>query len=80
MAGEGGLAIAATSDGDHGTFGIWPVTLHTALATFLEDGGRKVRAFTTSHGAAIAMFPDTTPPSFFNINTPDDLAQAALWM
>lgn len=80
MAGEGGLAIAATSDGDHGTFGIWPVTLHTALATFLEGGGRKVRAFTTSHGAAIAMFPDTTPPSFFNINTPDDLAQAALWM
>ncbi|MCF2871212.1 molybdenum cofactor guanylyltransferase [Octadecabacter sp. G9-8] len=80
MAGNGTLAIAATSDGEHGTFGLWPTTLHDPLMAFLEGGGRKVRAFTEAHNATIAMFPDTTPAPFFNINTPDDLAQAAAWM
>lgn len=75
-----GLAIAATSEGEHGTFGSWPVALIPALTTFLQGGGRKVRAFTSLQNAALARFPDTTPPAFFNINTPDDLAQAEGWL
>jgi len=75
-----GFAIAATSDGLQGTFGLWPVTLRDPLAAFLADGHRKVRAFIKANDAAIAMFPDTTPPSFFNINTPDDLTAAEHWV
>jgi len=79
MAGDGKLAIATTADGQHGTFGLWPIALRSALSDFLKDGGRKVRAFTQNHGAALAPFADTTPAAFFNINTPDDLKQAAEW-
>ena len=81
LAGEGhttGLAIAASTDGAHGTFGVWPVALQHALADFIENGGRRVRDFTEDQGAATAYFPD--PKAFFNINTPDDLAQAHAWM
>lgn len=77
---ETGFAICATSDGAHGTFGLWPVSLIPDLTEFLTSGGRKVRAFTDLHGAGVATFPDTTPPAFFNINTPADLAQATAWL
>jgi molybdopterin-guanine dinucleotide biosynthesis protein A len=83
LAGEAhsdGFAIASTSDGMHGTFGLWPTALRDDLAAFLDQGQRKVRAFVHAHNAAIATFPDTTPPSFFNINTPEDLAAAARWL
>ena len=72
--------MAETADGVHGTFGIWPVALCDPLAAFLANGHRKVRAFTETQNAAIARFPDTTPPSFFNINTPDDLRVAEQWL
>lgn len=82
MAGEAhpqGLAIAATSDGQHDTFGLWPVELRDALAAFLQNGGCNIRTFTDAQNAAIAKFPDTSPPSFFRIHTSDDLAHAARW-
>ncbi len=75
-----GLAVAATSDGQHGTFGIWPVALREDLTAFLTHGGRKIRDWTTKHNAALAPFPDTTPALFFNINTPEDLSEAAKWI
>jgi molybdopterin-guanine dinucleotide biosynthesis protein A len=83
MAGEAhrdGFAIASTSDGLHGAFGLWPTALRDDLAAFLDKGQREVRAFVQAHDAAIATFPDTTPPSFFNINTPEDLTAAARWL
>lgn len=73
-----GMAIAATPDGDHGTFGIWPVVLRADLAAYLQDGGRKVRTFTDGQHAGRAHFADQV--AFFNINTPDDLAKAETWM
>ncbi|MEL6958898.1 MAG: molybdenum cofactor guanylyltransferase MobA [Pseudomonadota bacterium] len=75
-----GLSVAATSDGAHGTFGLWPVALRNDLARYLEDGGRKVTDWTDRHGAAVALFPDTTPPLFFNINRPADLERATRWV
>lgn len=78
--GANGFAIATTSDGQHGTFGLWPVSLRATLMQFLTSGGRKVRAFTTNTNAALAPFPDTTPPAFLNINTSDDLAAASAWL
>lgn len=83
LAAEGhprGLAVAATPDGTHGTFGLWPVDLLDDLGDFLETGGRKVRAWLQDHNAAIAQFSDTTPPAFFNINTRQDLAMAQAWL
>ena len=43
------------------------------LRASLEQGLRKVVLWTDKHGAASAAFEDD---AFFNINTPDDLAQA----
>ncbi|MFQ3184452.1 MAG: molybdopterin-guanine dinucleotide biosynthesis protein A [Alteromonas macleodii] len=83
LAGEAqphGFAIAITSDGLHDTFGIWPTVLRDDLATFLEQGQRKVSDFTQAQGAATVTFPHTTPPSFFKINTPRDLKTAAQWL
>ena len=75
-----GFAVAADGSGVQGTFGLWPVALRPSLADFLASGGRKVRAFTTAQNAATALFPDTTPSAFFNINTPDDLKDANAWI
>lgn len=68
------LALAATPDGRHPTFGLWPVRLRDDLRTALNDGLRKVVMWTDKHGGAIAEFPDDA--AFFNVNTPDDLATA----
>ena len=75
-----GLALAATTDGVHGTFGIWPVDLADDLAAALRDGVRKVTDWTYRQGAALAYFPETNPPSFFNINTPEHLERAEGWV
>lgn len=68
------LVLAATPDGRHPTFGLWPVRLRDDLRTALNDGLRKVVMWTDKHGGAIAEFPDDA--AFFNVNTPDDLATA----
>jgi len=74
------FAVATTSNGVQGTFGLWPVSLTPHLQAFLADGHRKVRAFTDSMNAVQAIFPDTEPDSFFNINTPNDLKTAQQWL
>ncbi len=74
------IALAATrEDGKvwrQPTFGLWPVNLADDLRTALQNGTRKVVAWTDSHGTALAEFPTDRFDPFFNINTPDDLAQA----
>jgi molybdopterin-guanine dinucleotide biosynthesis protein A len=74
------IALARTGDGVHGTCGLWQVTLRDDLQAALERGVRKVTEFTEAQGAAGVTFPDRTPPSFYNVNRPDDLAKAAAWM
>lgn len=72
------LAIAATEDGrglaPHPTFGLWSVGLREDLRAALASGVRRVSDWTASQGCAIAVFPDED--SFFNVNTPADLARA----
>jgi molybdopterin-guanine dinucleotide biosynthesis protein A len=70
------IALAATSSGRHPTFGLWPVALREDLRRALGTGTRKVMDWADRHGAATAMFPDTPVDPFFNVNTPEDLAQA----
>lgn len=58
----------------HPTFGLWPVALRDDLRTALNDGLKKVVLWTDRHGGREAVFPE--PQAFFNVNTPEDLAQA----
>lgn len=71
------IALAATQEEGrltrHPTFGLWPVNLRADLRAALDGGVRKVVLWTDKHGAATAAFDDG---AFFNINTPEDLAQA----
>ena len=73
------LALAAT-DGRHPTFGIWPVALRDDLRAALQGGLRKVVAWTDQHAAATASFDVGSIDPFFNINTPEDLAQAERYL
>ena len=74
------LVLAASPDGRHPTFGLWPVALRDDLRAALQDGLRKVVLWTDTHGGRIAEFPGSTPDPFFNVNTPEDLAQAERWI
>ena len=58
----------------HPTFGLWPVALREDLRAALEGGLKKVVLWTERHGGREAVFPDER--AFFNVNTPEDLAQA----
>lgn len=76
------IALAATRDPDKGllrqpTFGVWPTALRQDLRRSVQDGLRKIVAWTDRHGTALAEFPAIPFDPFFNINTPADLQQAA---
>ena len=74
------IALAATEEDGrlvrHPTFGLWPVSLRDDLRAALQGGLRKVVLWTDAHGAASAQFPAAGFDPFFNVNTPEDLAQA----
>ncbi len=70
------IALARTTGGRHPTFGLWPVSLREDLRAALLEGTRKVVAWTDAHGTAYADFPSPGIDPFFNVNTPDDLAEA----
>jgi molybdopterin-guanine dinucleotide biosynthesis protein A len=74
------IALAATPGPDrlyrHPTFGLWPVALREDLRRALTGGLRKVVLWTDKHGCAEALFPVDPFDPFFNINRPEDLAQA----
>jgi molybdopterin-guanine dinucleotide biosynthesis protein A len=75
------LVLAATPDPKRGilrqpTFGLWPVALREDLRAALQGGLRKVVIWTEAHGARQAVFPVGRMNPFFNVNTPEDLAEA----
>lgn len=76
------LAMAMTPDpgrgglSRHPTFGLWSVALRDDLRAALIAGTRKVVAWTEPHGCARAVFATDPFDPFFNVNTPEDLAQA----
>ncbi len=75
------ISMAATNDperglSEHPTFALWPVDLADDLEYALTDGNmRKVIVWTSRHGCARAVFEEDGMP-FFNVNTPEDLAEA----
>ncbi|MDX8464402.1 molybdenum cofactor guanylyltransferase MobA [Mesorhizobium sp. VK23B] len=78
----GAIAVASSGGRWHPTFALWPLGLSDALHHFLVDeDNRRVSAFMERHGFVQVEFPMIEAEGrridpFFNINTPDDLAQA----
>jgi molybdenum cofactor guanylyltransferase len=71
------LACARSGERRHPVVGLWPVDLRSDLRQALvEEGLRKIEAFTARHGIAIADWPASPFDPFFNINTPEDAAEA----
>ncbi|MDX2264353.1 MAG: molybdenum cofactor guanylyltransferase MobA [Hyphomicrobiales bacterium] len=75
------IALAASSDGAHPVFGLWPTALAGDLERALERGVRKVLDWTNAHPTVEVRFGPVVLPGghadpFFNANTPADLAEA----
>lgn len=71
------LACARSGEWRHPVVGLWPVALRDDLRhAIVEEDLRKIEVWTARHGAAIADWPTTPVDPFFNVNTPEDLAQA----
>jgi molybdenum cofactor guanylyltransferase len=80
--GGNGIAVAASGGRRHPVFALWPVSLEADLGDFLARGATfSVAAFMERHQTASVDFPignagGKSPDPFFNVNTPEDLAQA----
>lgn len=80
---EGGstiaLAASRTSSGvrRHPTFGLWLTDLKVDLRRAIDDGIRKVVAWTDSHEPVTVVFDADGLDPFFNVNTPHDLELAS---
>jgi molybdenum cofactor guanylyltransferase len=81
--GEPRLLVARSEEGVHPVFGLWPVSLASALETSVKTGMRKVQAWVADHNAEQIFFPaldidGRKVDPFFNINRPEDLVEAEL--
>jgi molybdenum cofactor guanylyltransferase len=71
------LACARSDDWRHPVVALWPVALREDLRhALLEEGLRKIEVWTARHGVAIAHWPAEPVDPFFNVNTPEDAAEA----
>ena len=71
------LACARSGDWRHPVAGLWPVALREDLRKALIDEGlHKIEIWTGRHGVAIAEWPTDPVDPFFNVNTPEDVAEA----
>ncbi len=76
---DAGLPLACARSGEwrHPVVGLWRVALRNDLRTALvEQGLRKIELWTARHGVAVADWPTEPVDPFFNVNTPEDVAQA----
>jgi molybdenum cofactor guanylyltransferase len=71
------LACARSGEWRHPVVGLWPVDLRADLRKALvEEDLHKIEIWTARHGVAIADWADAPVDPFFNVNTPEDAAQA----
>ena len=74
--GTADFACAASSGRTHPVVALWPLSRGDALRQAVQDGERKIDAFTGRYATvAIEWHVDGVDP-FFNVNTPEDLAEA----
>ena len=84
----GHIGVAASGGRLHPTFALWPVALHADLRQWLGDPlNRRVTAWIGRHPHHVVEFPPLVTQTgghldpFFNINTPQDAADARRqWM
>jgi len=68
---------ARSGERRHPVVGLWPVDLRGDLRKALvEEGLRKIEAFTARHGIAMADWSASPFDPFFNVNAPEDAAEA----
>jgi molybdopterin-guanine dinucleotide biosynthesis protein A len=71
------LACAHSGDWRHPVIGLWPVALRADLRrAVVEEDLRKIEVWTARHGVALADWPAVPVDPFFNVNTPEDVAEA----
>jgi molybdenum cofactor guanylyltransferase len=74
-----GTAIACAKSGDwrHPVAALWPTRLRDDLRQALRaEGLHKIEVWTARYGVALAEWPDHPVDPFFNVNRPQDLAEA----
>jgi molybdopterin-guanine dinucleotide biosynthesis protein A len=71
------LACATSDNRTHPVIALWPVSIRDELRHAVADQGvRKVEDFAQRYRRATVDWPVTPVDPFFNINTPDELAEA----
>ena len=70
------LACARSGEWRHPVVGLWPIALRHDLRRALGAGLRKMEAWTETHGVALADWRAEPGDPFFNVNTPEDAAEA----
>jgi molybdopterin-guanine dinucleotide biosynthesis protein A len=71
------LACARSGEWRHPVVGLWAVALRDDLRKALvEEDLHKIEIWTARHGVALADWPTTPVDPFFNVNTPEDAAEA----
>lgn len=71
------IAVAASAGRTHPVFALWPTHLAAELRRALVDEAiRKIDAWTARYHTAVVEFPATCCDPFFNVNTPEELAEA----
>jgi molybdopterin-guanine dinucleotide biosynthesis protein A len=79
------IALAGSAGRTHPVFALWPVSLADDLEDAVASGNRKVGDWIGRHRHFIVEFQPANlggalADPFFNVNTPEDLAQAAAFL
>jgi molybdopterin-guanine dinucleotide biosynthesis protein A len=71
------LACAQSGPWRHPVVGLWRVALrHDLRHALVDEDLRKIEVWTARHGVALAGWPADPVDPFFNVNTPEDVAEA----
>jgi len=77
VAAGGQIACAASGERRHPVVALWPVALRADLwRAVTEEGLRKVDQWSARYRRGVAEWPVTPVDPFFNINTPEEAAEA----
>lgn len=73
------LACARTGEQSHPVFGLWSVELLDDLRrAVVDEGARRIDAWTARHTLATVEWSATPHDPFFNVNTPEDVIRLRL--
>lgn len=70
------FACAASGGWTHPVIGLWPLAMRENLRQALAAGERKIDRFTGRFGCTAVEWPIGVYDPFFNVNTPEELAEA----